>query len=166
MLYLNKFMDPYKINPETIHMFNKVKNGEFHLVISQTTLMEIYHVLMLPIEKIKNNSLDNASQLMDEAQVIYKKIQSTMLQLPNTEFLKHEFDGINSSNMIDFVENVPGSSLIDFVGKKLPGSMDFIHIMIASNFKCTKFFTEDKGILNLNSYRQKGDMKIIRPYKP
>lgn len=39
MLYLNKFQDPMTIRPETTHMFNKVKRGEFRLVISQTTLM-------------------------------------------------------------------------------------------------------------------------------
>ncbi len=38
MLYLNKFQDPFTIRPETNHMFNKVKSGEFRLIVSQTTI--------------------------------------------------------------------------------------------------------------------------------
>jgi len=70
------------------------------------------------------------------------------------------------TDLINFVKNVPGSSLIDFKGKKLPSSMDFIHLMIASNLKCEKFFTEDKGVLKLDSYKHKGNLKIVKPYKP
>ena len=164
MLYLNKFQDPYKVRPETNHMFSKVKSGEFRLVISQTTMMEIYHVLCLAIEKISD--FDSASKAMEEVVEIYNRIKETMLSFPNTEFPDKEFDGIQPQNLINFVENVPGSSLIDFSGKKLPGSMDFIHLMIASNLKCEKFFTEDKGVLKLDSYNQKGNLKIIKPYKP
>ena len=163
MLYLNKFQDPYTVRPETNHMFSKVKSGEFRLVISQINLMEIYHVLCLPIEDMKN--FENASDIMNEVTKIYNRIQTTMLSFPNTEFPDHEFDGIDPKHLINFVENVPGSALIDFHGKKLPGSMDFIHLMVASNLKCEKFFTEDRGVLSLDSYKQKGNMKIIKPYK-
>jgi len=164
MLYLNKFQDPFTIRQETNNMFSKVKSGEFRLVISRTTLMEIYHVLCLPIQKITD--LETASNTMDEVTKIYNRIQEIMLSFPNTEFPDREFDGIDSGNMINFVENVPGSALIDFHGKKLPGSMDFIHLMVASNLKCKKFFTEDRGVLNLDSYNHKGDLKIIKPYRP
>lgn len=163
MLYLNKFQDPYTIRQETNHMFSKVKSGEFRLMISQTTLMEIYHVLCLPIEGIKD--FENATETMKEVTKIYNIIQKTMLSFPNTEFPDHEFDGIDPKHLINFVENVPGSALIDFHGKKLPGSMDFIHLMVASNLKCDKFFTEDRGVLSLNSYNHKGNLKIIKPYK-
>lgn len=163
MLYLNKFKDPYTVRPEINHMFSKVKSGEFRLLISQTTLMEIYHVLCLPIEKIRD--LSKASEIMTEIDKVYKQIRTTMLSFPNTEFPDNEFDGINPCDMISFVEHVPGSSLIDFLGKKLPGSMDFLHVMIASNLNCTKFFTEDKGVLALESYQQKGNLKIIKPYR-
>ena len=164
MLYLNKFQDPYKVRQETNHMFSKVKSGEFRLVISRTTLMEIYHVLCLPIQNIPD--FETASNIMDEVRKIYNRIQETMLSFPNTEFPGQEFDGINPENMINFVENVPGSALIDFHGKKLPGSMDFIHLLVASNLKCKKFFTEDSGVLKLDSYNQKGNLKIIKPYRP
>ena len=164
MLYLNKFQDAYKVRPETNHMFSKVKSGEFRLVISQTTMMEIYHVLCLAIEKISDS--DSASKAMEEVVEIYNRIKETMLSFSNTEFPDKEFDGIQPQNLINFVENVPGSSLIDFSGKKLPGSMDFIHLMIASNLKCEKFFTEDKGVLKLDSYNQKGNLKIVKPYRP
>ena len=163
MLYLNKFGDPYKLRQETINMFNKVKNGKFRLIVSQTVMMEIYHVLCLPIEK--TNNFEEASQIMSEAKTIKNKIKQSMLSFPNTEFAEKEFDGIKPENLSDFVENVPGSNLIDFCGKKLPGSMDFIHLMIALNLRCEQFFTEDKGVLNLNSYNQKGNMKIIKPYR-
>lgn len=164
MLYLNKFQDPYTVRPETNHMFSKVKSGDFRLLISQTTLMEIYHVLCLPIEGIRN--FDEASETMNEIDKIYNRIRTNMLSFPNTEFPDNEFDGINPCNMINFVEHVPGSSLIDFHGKKLPGSMDFLHLMVASNLNCTKFFTEDRGVIGLESYQQKGNLKIIKPYRP
>ena len=164
MLYLNKFQDPFKIRPETNHMFSKVKSGEFRLVISRTTLVEIYHVLCLPLEEITD--FKTASDTMDEITKMYHRIQETMLSFPNTEFPDNEYDGIDPKNLINFVESVPGSALIDFHGKKLPGSMDFIHLMIASNLKCGKFFTEDKGVLGLDSYNHKGSLKIIKPYRP
>lgn len=163
MLYLNKFKDLYEVKPETTNMFNKVKYGEFRLIVSQTVMMEIYHVLCLPIEKIDN--FDKASQIMDEAKTIAKKIKESMLSFPNTEFAEKEFDGIKPENLSSFVENVPGSNLIDFYGKKLPGSMDFLHLIVALNLRCEKFFTYDTGVLNLDSYNQKGDMKIIKPYR-
>jgi len=90
MLYLNKFQDPFKIRPETNHMFSKVKSGEFRLVISQTTMMEIYHVLSLVIQKI--NDFDTAEKAMDEVTKIYNTIKETMLSFPNTEFPDKEFD--------------------------------------------------------------------------
>lgn len=163
-LYLNKFSDPFKVHSETNNMFNKVKSGEFRLIISQSILMEIYHVMCLPIEKI--SKFDDAKKAMNEVTNAYNEIKNTTLQFPNTELVENEFDGIDSLKLIDFVENVPGSSLIDFFGKKLPGSMDFMHVMIASNLKCEKFFTYDNGLLSLDSNQRKGNMKILRPYKP
>lgn len=163
-LYLNKFQDPYRIKPETNHMFGKVKSGEFRLVISQTTMMEIYHVLCLAIEQISD--FEAAEEAMDEVTKTYNIIKKTMLSFPNTEFPDKEFDGIEPKNLINFVENVPGSSLIDFKGKKLPGSMDFIYLMVASNLKCEKFFTYDTGVLKLDSYGYKGNLKIVKPYRP
>lgn len=163
MMYLNKFKDRLKVKRETNFMFNKVRLGEFRLIVSQTTLVEIYHVLCLPIEKCDTHT---ASDTMKEIQETYDTIKQTMLSFPNTEFPDNEFDGIDPKTMINFVEKVPGSSLIDFAGKKLPGSMDFMHIMIASNLQCDKFFTEDRGLLLINSYKQKKNLKIIRPYLP
>ena len=163
MLYLNKFRDPYEIKPETINMFNKVKSGEFRLIVSQTVMMEIYHVLCLAIEKIEK--FEEASKIMDEVNTMNNKIKKTLLSFPHTEFADKEFDGIKSENLIRFVENVPGSNLIDFHGAKLPGSMDFIHLMVALNLRCEKFFTADRGVLKLASYNQKGNMKIIEPYR-
>jgi len=163
-LYFNKFEDPYKVLLETNHMFNKVKSGEFRLIISQSIMMEIYHVMCLTIEKI--SKFEDAKEAMNQINNAYNEIKNTMLQFPYTEFVENEFAGIDPLKLIDFVEKVPGSSLIDFAGKKLPGSMDFMHVMIASNLKCEKFFTYDTGLLSLDSYQQKGNMKIIRPYKP
>ncbi len=163
-LYLNKFGDPFKVCSETTHMFNKVKSGEFRLIISQSILMELYHVMCLTIEKIPK--FDDAQTAMKEITNAYNEIKNTLLQFPNTDLVENEFDGIDSLKLIDFVENVPGSSLIEYCGKKLPGSMDFMHVMIAFNLKCEKFFTYDKGLLLLDSNQQKGNMRIIRPYKP
>lgn len=115
----------------------------------------------MPVQEAKN--LKQAQEIMDEVDKVYKRIKKSMLEFPNTEFAENEFSGINPTDMINFVENVPGSSLIDFVGKKLPGSMDFMHIIIASNLNCTKFFTEDNGVLKLNSYHQKGNLQIVKP---
>ncbi len=126
--------------------------------------MEIYHVLCLPLEKVRN--FKEASAMMDEIDKVYTRIRTARLSFPNTEFPDNEFNGINSCDMINFVEHVLGSSLIDFHGKKLPGSMDFFHVMIALNLNCTKFFTEDRGVLGLESYQQKGNLKIIKPYRP
>ncbi len=106
------------------------------------------------IEKI--NDFDEARKAMDEVSAIHNTIKETMLSFPNTEFPDKEFDKIDPKTLINFVEHVPGSSLIDFYGKKLPGSMDFIHLMVASNLRCEKFFTEDKGVLKLDNYNQKG----------
>ncbi|MCH7560420.1 MAG: hypothetical protein IIC67_03465, partial [Thaumarchaeota archaeon] len=125
-------------------MFRKVKSGEYRLIISKSILMEIYHVMCLPIEKI--TKFDEAKEAMDAIIDGYNDIKKTMLQFPNTEFVENEFYGLNSKCLIDFVESVPGSSLIDFVGKKLPGSMDFIQLMVASNLKCEKFLTYDNGV--------------------
>ena len=163
MLYLDMFCDPYVSKPETANMFRKVKTGEFRLIISQTVMMEIYHVLCLPVAE--ERKFDNACRLMDEINETYGKISERLLSYPNTEFAKQEFNKIDSSTLIEFVKTVPGSSLIDFHGKKLPGSMDFIHIMIAVKLGCKKFFTEDKGVLSLDANQRKGDMKIIKPYK-
>lgn len=163
MLYLNKFQDPYTVTAETNNMFNKVKHGEFRLIISQTIMMEIYHVLCLPIENLNR---EKAEKHMDGVNKLYERISTTMLSFPNTEFTEKEFSNIDAGNMIEFVTSVPGSALIDFCGNKMPGSMDFIHIMIASSIGCKKFFTFDKGILYLDANQRKGDMKIIRPYKP
>ena len=95
----------------------------------------------------------------------YNDIKETILQFPNTELAEDEFNGISSTVLMDFVESVPGSALIDFAGKKLPGSMDFMQIMVASNLKCKKFFTYDKGVLMMNSNHRKNNMDIIRPYR-
>ena len=163
-LYFNKFQDPYRVLPETNNMFNKVKSGEFRLIISQSILMEMYHVMCLPIEKI--SKFEEAEKAMKDIANAYNDIKTTILHFPNTDLAKNEFDGMDPLKLIDFVENVPGSSLIEYIGKKLPGSMDFMHVMIASNQKCEKFFTYDKGLLLLDSNQQKGNMRIIRPYKP
>jgi len=163
-VYFNKFEDAYRSSPATNNMFNKVKSGEFRLIISQSVLMEIYHVMCLPIEKI--TKFVEAKDAMDAITDAYNDIKIAILQFPNTELVENEFDGIDSKNLIDFVESVPGSALIDFAGKKLPGSMDFMHVMVASNLKCEKFFTYDNGVIMINSNHRKGSMQIIRPYKP
>jgi len=162
-LYFNKFEDLYKLKPETNNMFNKVKSGEFHLVISQSIFMEIYHVLCLPLERITN--FKDAQAAIKYITVAYDDIKGTILQFPNTELAENEFDGIDSKNLIDFVESVPGSNLIEFFGKKLPGSMDFMQLMVASNLNCEKFFTYDEGLIKLQSNHKKGNIEIIRPYK-
>ena len=163
MLYLDKFKEPFLTTPEVNNMFNKVKHGEFQLIVSQTIMMEIYHVLCLPIEKM---NLEKAEEYMMDVGKTYENISSKMLSFPNTEFTEKEFSNIDSSSMLKFAMSVPGSALIDFCGNKLPGSMDFIHIMIASSIGCKKFFTKDRGILYLDANQRKGDMKIIKPYKP
>lgn len=163
-VYFNKFEDVYRASPATNNVFNKVKSGEFRLIISQSILMEIYHVMCLPIQKIPKFS--EAKDAMEKITDAYQDIKKAILQFPNTELPENEFDGIDSKNLIDFVENVPGSALIDFAGKKLPGSMDFMHLMIASNLKCEKFFTYDNGVIMINSNQRKGNMDIIRPYNP
>jgi len=162
-LYLNKFEDLYRASPETNNMFNKVKSGEFRLIISQSILMEIYHVMCLPLEKI--TKFAEAQDAMEKITDAYKDIKKTLLHFPSTELAENEFDGLDSKKLIDFVESVPGSSLIDFAGKKLPGSMDFMHVMIASNLNCEKFFTYDEGVIMLSSNHKKGNMEIIRPYR-
>lgn len=162
-LYFNKFEDAFKVYPETTNIFNKVKSGEYRLIISKSILMEIYHVMCLPIEKI--SKFDDAKDAMDAITDAYADIKKAMLQFPNTELVENEFDGLDSNNLIDFVESVPGSSLIEFAGKKLPGSMDFMQLMVASNLKCKKFFTYDKGVIMINSNHKKGDIEIIRPYR-
>ncbi len=164
MLYLNKFQDPATVRRETQNMFNKVKTGEYHLVVSQLVLMEIYHVLCRPFDDI--TKFAEAESTKDEINRVYDKIKTALLSFPHTEFAENEFNGIDSMNLTNFVENVPGSKLIDFLDmRKLPGSMDFMHLMVASNLKCEKFITEDKGVILLDSYNQKGNMKIIRPYR-
>ncbi len=125
--------------------------------------MEIYHVMCLPLEKITR--FEEAKNAMESIISAYDDIKKTILQFPNTELAENEFDGIDPEDLIDFVEKVPGSSLIDFAGKKLPGSMDFIQLTVASNLKCNKFFTYDNGVLMLNSNHKKGDLDIIRPYR-
>lgn len=162
-VFFNKFGDPYKIKPETINIFNKVKSGEFRLIISQSILMEMFHVMCLPIEGITKFS--EAETAMTDITNAFNDIKETVLKFPNTELAENEFDGISSTDLIDFVESVPGSSLIDFAGKKLPGSMDFMQIMVASNLKCKKFFTYDKGVLMLNSNQRKNNMDVVRPYR-
>lgn len=163
MLYFNKFQDPMTISRETVNMFNKVKSGEFRLIISRSIFMEMYHVMCLALEEISN--FKDAQEAMTKITDAYNDIQTTILQFPNTELAENEFNGIDSKNLIDFVESVPGSSLIDFYGKKLPGSMDFIQLMVASNLNCEKFFTYDEGLLKLQSNQRKGDIEIIRPYR-
>lgn len=164
MLYLNKFEDPMTARPETINVFNKVKSGEFHLVISQLNFIEMYHVMCLPLVDIKK--FEQASDAIQEINSAYMEIKKTLLQFPHTEIVENEFNGIDTKLMTAFVENVPGSNLIDFLDmRKYPGSMDFIHLMTASNLKCEKFFTNDNGILLLNPYNHKGNMKIIKPQR-
>ncbi len=162
MLYFNKFQDPFTIKPETTNVFNKVKSGEFRLIISRTIFMEMYHVMCLPLEKLTN--FQEAQTAMEQISNAYNDIRQAILQFPNTELAENEFNGIDSKNLIDFVEGVPGSSLIEFHGKKLPGSMDFIQLMVASNLNCEKFFTYDRGLLMLQSNHKKGNIDIIRPY--
>lgn len=163
MLYLNKFQDAGTVRPETSNMFKKVKSGEFRLVISQLTFVEMYHVMCLTLEKI--TKFEEASKLHEEINKAYHEMKNIILEFPNTELVENEFNGIDTKKLTTFVENVPGSGLISFLGRKYPGSMDFIHLMTASNLKCMKFFTADEGIILLNSYNFKGDMKIIRPYR-
>lgn len=164
MLYLNKFGDIATVRPETLNMFAKVKSGEFRLIISQLTFVEMYHVMCLPLEKITN--FDDAMKAMTEIRSAYDEIKKLILHFPNTNIVQNEFNGIDTEQMTIFVENVPGSKLIDFIGvRKYPGSMDFIHLMTAMNLKCEKFFTNDEGVIQLDSYNFKGNMKIIRPYR-
>ncbi len=80
MLYLNKFRDPYTVKPETTNMFNKVKSGEFRLIISQTVMMEIYHVLCLSVEKIKK--FEEASKIMEESNTMNDKIKKNSAFIP------------------------------------------------------------------------------------
>ena len=164
MLYLNKFQDPMTARPETNNMFNKVKSGEFRLIVSQLAFVEMYHVMCFPLADIHN--FKDASEAYEQIGNAYHDIKKIILQFPNTEIVEKEFDKIDTKKLTTFVENVPGSSLINFLGKKkFPGSMDFIHLMVASNLNCAKFFTEDSGVLLLDSYSHKGNMKIIKPYR-
>ena len=162
-LYLNKFQDSMRVRPETINIFNKVKSGEYRLVISRSILMEMYHVMCLPLQSV--TTFDDAQSAMAAITSAYNDIRETMLRFPHTDMAEGEFDGIDSKNLIDFVESVPGSSLIDFFGKKLPGSMDFIQLMVASNLNCAKFFTYDEGVIKLQSNQRKGNIQIIKPYR-
>ncbi len=66
MLYLNKFQDPATARPETNNMFNKVKTGEFRLIISQLTFVEMYHVMCLPLEKITRRDLSEYGSMMHQ----------------------------------------------------------------------------------------------------
>jgi len=164
MVYLNKFQDPLTAKPETLNIFSKVKSGEYRLIISQLNFVEMYHVMCLPLEKISR--MDEAKEALDQITKAYDDIRKIILNFPNTSIAENEFDGIDTKKLTTFVENVPGSNLIDFLDKhKYPGSMDFIHLMTASNLNCEKFFTYDEGVLLLDSYRFKGNMKIIRPYR-
>src|SRR5574337_1496358 len=161
MLYLNKFHDPMTVKPETTNMFNKVKSGEFRLIISQLTFVEMYHVMCLPL--LDARKFQDASDMYEEINQAYYDIKKTILQFPNTEITENELGGIDTKKLTTFVENVPGSSLINFHGmKKYPGSVDFIHLMTAFNIKCEKFFTNDEGVIQLNSYNHKGNMQIIK----
>jgi len=163
MLYLNKFGDEIKVKPETQNMFAKVKSGEFRLVVSQLNFLEVYHVMCLRLEKQRN--IGEAKDMLDEIRAAYADIKNTVMHFPNTEVIGDDLD-VDVEGLMNFAENVPGSNLIDFISRrKLPGSMDFLHIMIAVKNNCSKFFTEDKGVLALESYQQKGDMKIIKPYR-
>lgn len=164
MLYLNKFVDPMKTRPETNNMFSKVKTGEFRLVVSQIIFVEMYHVMCLPLEKITR--IAEAADALQQIRDAYFDIKRIILQFPNTEIAENELDGIDTKSLTTFVENVPGSKIADFLGmRKFPGSMDFMHLVTAANLKCDKFFTEDKGVLLLDSYNYKGNMKIVKPYR-
>ena len=164
MLYLNKFKDPFSVKPETENIFSKVKSGEYLLIVSQLTFVEMYHVMCLPLTEL--GTFQEVESAMDEINKAYNAIKAKIMEFPNTVFPEHEFDGLDTRELTDFVEKVPGSSLIEFVNmNKYPGSMDFIHLMIAKNLRCEKFFTYDKGVLQLDSYHQKGNMKIIKPYR-
>lgn len=164
MLYINKFEDVFKVRPETTNIFSKVKSGEYHLVVSQLTFVELYHVMCKPLQDL--NTFDDSQEALKEIDKVYETIKRKIMEFPNTEFPEHEFDKIDTRMLTDFVEKVPGSALIDFVGvNNYPGSMDFIHLMVAMNLKCDKFFTDDKGVIALNSYNQKGNMQIIKPYR-
>ena len=102
MLYLDKFEDTQRTKPETRNMFNKVKDGNFRLIISQTVMMEIYHVLCLPVQKAKNH--DEALRMMETANTLSETISKNMLALPYAEFVDNEFDKIEPRSMIDFVK--------------------------------------------------------------
>jgi len=164
MLYLNKFKDPITAKPETINMFKKVKSGEFRLIISQLTFVEMYHVMCLPL--VEKNRFNEAKDALKQITCAYDDIKQSIMEFPNTDIQENELNGIDTKLLTSFIEKVPGSSLIDFLDKrKYPGSMDFLHLMIAANLKCEKFFTFDEGVLLLNSYQQKGNMQIIKPYR-
>lgn len=164
MLYLNKFKDPATAKPETINMFRKVKTGEFRLIISQLTFVEMYHVMCKPLEEIRR--LDEAEEALKQITGAYNEIKTIIMEFPNTDIKENELNGVDTKLLTTFIENVPGSNLINFLDRrKYPGSMDFLHLMTASNLKCDKFFTDDAGLILLDSYRQKGNMKIIKPYR-
>jgi len=87
------------------------------------------------------------------------------MHFPNTEFIGDDLD-VDAEGLMNFAENVPGSNPIGFISRsKLPGSVDFLHMVIAAKNNRSKFFTEGKGALALDSCQQKGDMKIVKPYR-
>ncbi len=77
MCFSINFKNPYTIKPETINIFNKVKSGEFRLIISQSVLMEIFHVMCLPLEEITKFS--DAQKAMTEIIDAYNDIKGTIL---------------------------------------------------------------------------------------
>ena len=72
MLYLNKFQDPATARPETNNMFSKVRSGEFRLIISQLTFVEMYHVMCLPLEEI--NRFNEAEDALKQIICAYEDI--------------------------------------------------------------------------------------------
>ena len=99
-VFFNKFEDPYKISPETSNIFSKVKSGEFRLVISQSVLMEMFHVMCLPLEDI--TKFDEAQEAMTDITSAYNDIKETILRFPNTELAENEFTGISSTDFLLF----------------------------------------------------------------
>ena len=160
-------------------IFDEIKSGQRHAVISSLTLMEILFVLKTYFGKNESELMGRSNDerikyVNEQSKKMYDKLISKLLQLPNVKFddgndmdSKKLFD-----NALEIMKNVGGK--INFRNQcrqcgadnvknykfKGAGVDDILHALMAKNMKCDELITFDKDYDELGDFDEFKSLSI------
>ncbi len=160
-------------------IFDEIKSGQRHAVISSLTLTEILFVLKTYFGKNESELMGRSNDerieyVNEQSKKMYDKLTSKLLQLPNVKF----DDGNNMDskklfdNALEIMKNVKGkikslnqcqqcgADNVKNYKFKGAGVDDILHALMAKNMGCDELITFDKDYDELDDFDEFKSLSI------